>query len=446
MAAPAGLKKPLEPKVTSVYPVSARRGSRVEAEIRGSALTGATALTIEGTGIASHVLRIDSAEGQGENTDKQVVHVELEISPDAALGWHEFRLVTALGVTNRSRAMVVDEPVLNRPDPSLPLRQFPLVVNGRILHAGESDTYIIDPQPGETLTIEAVSGDPNFDPTLTLFEESGSWFDPHRLNRLAFNDEPLSFPGLSTDARLVWRFTHRGQYRIQVNPFDGKGSPDYVYQLRFSRGIAPLQPLHPTPLLEAKNDWEERQFTRNIKSDWMNELALRGGSDEKPRPPETFHAALEGSKEIPVMTLPGMVEGTIAKPGETHIIRLKLEKAEDLAIEVETPRATLPRFNPVIRLMQPDGREMATDVYTKLNNNGLYMMKMIEPKTALNLQAPGEYTMAIRDITTGCAGEDFSYRILVRKQIPHVGKIEVGGDMGLDHVNLEPGASKPVSV
>ncbi|MDQ2899839.1 MAG: hypothetical protein M3Y07_08565, partial [Acidobacteriota bacterium] len=84
--------------------------------------------------------------------------------------------------------------------------------------------------------------------------------------------------------------------------------------------------------------------------------------------------------------------------------------------------------------------------YTKLNNNGLYMMKMIEPKTALNLQAPGEYTMAIRDITTGCAGEDFSYRILVRKQIPHVGKIEVGGDMGLDHVNLEPGASKPVSV
>jgi len=259
---------------------------------------------------------------------------------------------------------------------------------------------------------------------------------------VAFNDEPLSFPGISTDARVVWRFTRPGKYRIQVNPFDGKGSPDYVYQLRISRGVGPLPPLHPAQPLSGKVDWEERQFTRGITDDWLDKLAERGGSDEKQKRPELFHAALESAKDIPLVTLPAMVEGIIGKPGETHVIRLKVEKAEDLAIEVETPRATLPRFNPVVRLMQPDGHEMATDVYTKLNNNGLYMMKMIEPKTVLNLQAPGDYTMAIRDITTGCDGEDFRYRILVRRQIPHVGKI----DVNLDHINLEAGVGKPVSV
>ena len=100
------------------------------------------------------------------------------------------------------------------------------------------------------------------------------------------------------------------------------------------------------------------------------------------------------------MTVPGVVEGRIARPGEAHSIRVKIDKAQDIAFEVETPEATLPRFNPVIRLIEPGGREIATDVYTKLNNNGLYMMKMIRAKTTLSLGAPGDYTMQIRDITT----------------------------------------------
>lgn len=452
VAWPAAVKKPLEPKITSIYPVAARRGSRVEAEIRGTALMGATSVLVDATGIKGHVLRIEPvpvAVSPNENSkeasktpkdDKQVVHIDLEISADAPLGWHEFRLVTAAGVTNQSRAMVVDGPVIDQHDTTVPLRQFPIIVNSRIRDSGDYDTFPIDPEPGDVLTIEAISGHDSFDPTVTLFEESGSWFNSHRLNRLAFNDEPLSFPGLSTDARLVWRFEHAGKYRLQVNSFDGKGGPDYVYQLRIARGVTPLAPLH--PVSEGKFAWEERQFTRTIADNWLDQLAQRAGSDEKANRPELFHAVPEGYRDIPVITMPALVEGRIAKPGETHVVRLKVEKAEDLAIEVETPKATLPRFNPVVRLMQPDGHEMASDVYTKLNNNGLYMMKMIEPKTALNLQAPGEYTIAIRDITVDCAGDDFAYRVLVRKKVPHVGKV----DIAVDHVNLERGDSKPISV
>ena len=40
------------------------------------------------------------------------------------------------------------------------------------------------------------------------------------------------------------------------------------------------------------------------------------------------------------------------------------------------------------------GTRSTESVYTKLNNNSLYMMKMIEAKTTVSLKVPGEYTMA----------------------------------------------------
>jgi hypothetical protein len=142
------------------------------------------------------------------------------------------------------------------------------------------------------------------------------------------------------------------------------------------------------------------------------------------------------------MRPPAVIEGRIERPAEAHRIKLKIDKPQDIAIEIETPAATMPRFNPVVLVMEPGGSEIATNVYTKLNNNGLYMMKMIQPKTTVSLQAPGEYTLEIRDITTDCAGPDFEYRVLVRPQIPHAGKIEVTED----RLNLRPGVAKAVNV
>ncbi len=174
----------------------------------------------------------------------------------------------------------------------------------------------------------------------------------------------------------------------------------------------------------------------------MDELAKRGGEQPDGKAVEIYHAGLEGSAQIPVMTAPGVVEGRIARPGESHLIRLKVDKPQKLAIEVDTPEATLPRFNPIVRVMEPGGREIATDVYTKLNNNGLYMMKMIEAKTTVSLSAPGEYTLQIRDIATNGGGPDFAYRVLVRPQVPHVGHVAVTED----HINLAAGGSRPLTV
>src|SRR5207249_701536 len=189
------------------------------------------------------------------------------------------------------------------------------------------------------------------------------------------NDERLYFPGLSTDARLVEQFAHAGKYCVRVQGFSGQGGPDCVYQLRIVRGVTPPPSLHPT----LKANWEERQFTRRLAANRMEELAHRGGvgsSAGEPAFVRASHLPTAGARQdagspagLPTPTV--IIEGRIDQPGVAHLIRLKIEKPQDIAIEVETPEATLPRFNPVVRLMEPGGREIAGDVYTKRNNNGL---------------------------------------------------------------------------
>ncbi len=438
-------KKQPDPRISSLYPMAAQRGKTVDAVIRGASLRDARALLFEGNGVEARILSVNpdqpAAGAEAEEAKERLadlLKVRFTLEAGAATGPHDFRVVTIRGVSNKLALHVTAEPVLDEAETTPRLKHFPVVINGRIAHPGDTSSYSIEVTSGETLTFEASPLGEEFDPSLALYEPTGSWFDPHRLNLLTSNDEPLSFPGLSKDARIVKRFARDGQYSLRLQGFEGQGGPDCVYQLRIVPGVTPLPLLHPLQ----KGNWEERQFTRDLPERRMQDLRSRGALESNTEALETFRAVPEGAKEIPVMTAPGVVEGRIDQPGQAHVIHLNVEKPQAIALEVQTPEATLPRFNPVVRLLAPDGREIATNVYTKLNNNGLYMMKMIEAKTTVNLTIPGEYTIQIRDITTNGAGSDFHYRVLVRPQVPHVGKIEVAGD----HINLEAGSTHPVEV
>jgi hypothetical protein len=102
----------------------------------------------------------------------------------------------------------------------------------------------------------------------------------------------------------------------------------------------------------------------------------------------------------------------------------------------------MPQFTPVVRLLEPGGKEIVGNIYTRLNNNNFKMMKAVKAKTTFSLAAPGKYTLQIHELTTDNAGDDFRYRILVRPQIPHMGKFVVQQE----RINLERGSTRPVSV
>ena len=428
----AAPKAPADPRITSVHPVALRAGVTTPITVRGAGLAGARALVFSADSVTARVAGVVE-----KDVDSERVAVEVTI-PDGFTGPLRVRLIAARGLSNDLPLHVVAEPVSQEPEAPVKLAGAPLAMAGRLVAKGEVDTVWLEAQRGELVTFTAASGVPGFDPSLTLSEPSGSWFDESRLNRLAFNDEPLHFPGLAQDARLVHRFEKAGRYALQIKVFSGQGGPDFTYAVRIAPGRSETPSLHPP----AVKTWEERRFTRRVGEEWMNGMAERGGSmGDAVKAPVLVRA----SEVEPVrLSIPGIVEGRLMKPAEVHRVRLTVDKPQDLAIEVETPAATMPRFNPVVRLLAPDGggNEIVTNVYTKRNNNGLYMMKMIQAKSTVTLRSAGEYVLEIRDITTDVAGDDFSYRVLVRPQMAHVGRVDVPED----RVNIEPGETKPLTV
>ena len=440
-------KTETEPRAFSIYPLGNRRGASYDAQIRGVRLQDAEALWFETDGIEA---RIDYAQRDPESdpnavTPPDLVNVHLSIIPAAKPGTYLFRVVTKQGVSNaismrvtEERTIAEPENLTGEPDNAPRLGAFPLVVNGRIAKKGEVDYYRFDAHQGETLTFEAFSGFSAFDPAIAILEPSGSWFDPHRLNRVAFNDEPLYFPDFSTDARLVHRFERGGSYLVSVEAFEGQGASNDVYQLRISAGAGTPPSLRALP----KPGWQEHTFTRRVSADWLNRLRERGALTPSADDLEIFHAVEDSVKALRAMKVPGIVEGVISQPGATQRIAFHIKDAQDLVLEIETADATVPLFNPVVRVLDSTGREVLTNVYTQLNNCGGYMMKTIQPKTLVSFHAAGDYSLEIHDITTGAAGTHFVYRVLIRPQIPHIGKVEVEQE----RINLEPGGAKQISV
>ena len=442
-----------EPRVFSVYPLGNQPGATYAAAIRGVLLRDTQAIWFETDGIRARVDKVDRDPESDPTaaTPTDVVNIHVTVDSSTKPGSYPFRVVTKQGISNAASMRVTSERTImeieestGEPEHAPRLSGFPLVVNGRIAKKGEVDYYSFEAQPGEELSFEVFSGFSPFDPSLTILEASGSWFDPHRLNRVAFSDEPLWYPDFSTDTRLVHRFEHGGRFLVRVEGFEGRGSPSDVYQLRVSTGRGAAASLRALP----KPGWQERTFTRHITADWLERLRERGAPAGPRQELETFRAVQEPAptppvmQMMPIMKIPGIVEGVISQPGEVQRIAFHVKGAQDLVLEVETPDATMPLFNPVVRVLDSAGREVATNVYAQLNNCGGYMMKMIEPKAIVAFHADGDYILQIHDITTDNADPSFAYRVLIRPQIPHIGKIGVEEE----RMNLTPGTARQVSV
>ena len=203
------------------------------------------------------------AEGDGESSGSKkgkidLVKLRVQVPQEAKPGRYPIRLITRDGVSNALPLHIVDLPVLAEPDgdhdtreSAVAIAKMPVMYAGRLSRRGETDYYSFHVNAGETLTFEVVSGlpqiaaagsaatVPDFDPALTIYEPSGSWFDPGRLNRIAYNDEPEWVFGKRTDAYLVYRFAKAGDYLLRVEAFAGQGGPDYSYELKVAPGVHP---------------------------------------------------------------------------------------------------------------------------------------------------------------------------------------------------------------
>jgi len=448
----------VDPVLISVHPFAAERGTTAHVTVRGRGLRGARAVFAPGVPLkmtteAVEVERPGEGGGRGRGP-VDLVGMRVEAAPDAAPGRYVFRLVGANGVSNALPIYVTPAPVITEPDgahenpeSAAPVAGAPAIIAGRLSRRGETDYYSFSAKAGQTFTFDLISGlphiavfgsaatIPNFDPSVSIYEASGSWLNPRRLKRIAYNDEPAWVFGKGTDARLVHRFERNGTYLIRVEAFAGQGGPDYGYQLKIRPGEAAEEP---APKAEG---WEERGFTRALSSDRLNRLAARGGGRQDRPSIETYAASAAPAAESPRFQLPGTLAGVLTQPGESHRARFALDGSRDIAIEVETPEKAPPFFNPIVRLLNAAGEEVVTNLQVGRGACNPAMNKSLQAKTIVPLRETGEYTVEILDATAPLSGS-FAYRVQVRPQIPHIGQVRID----TDHINLEPEGASSIRV
>ena len=480
-------KPPAEPEVISVFPLGGQQDTVVEAEIRGRTLEGAYAIAFDTEGLKAQVERVEEIELEGkrekgtESEKKPRGHrvlVRIQISPEARIGPHALWLVAARGVSNAVPFWVQGDPVVvegqepnGTPEQAQALR-LPVVVSGKISQAGELDYYGFEAAAGQEVVFELVS-EMGIDSQLALYEKTGSWFDPNRITQLAFTFDD---DNTSTKPQLRYQFGKRGRFLLGVGSFSAKGCADCSYQIRiaprdywaFSEGKRGFNQV-------VRSDWRERDFNRKIGLERLQVLWSRtvrvetgetgtasggsssqAGSDEvslaepsvdsssfplvpslvrDEEPNQTIDQALKFS-------IPALIEGTIERPEDVDSFKFTVKTGEKVVLELQTPQAIPPHFNPRVGISDADGNEFLTNIYKRLGRQFQFYLKTVEPKTVYTFELGGEYYLQIRDITSKYGDPDFMYRLLIRRQIPHVGGIELKEE----RVNLVPGEARKLTL
>lgn len=446
-------KRP-DPSIKSIHPFTLPRGGTIVATIRGTGLKGVTNALATDLGIRLQVEGV-APEPQPGRVAAEEVRLRVQVDAKVAPGRYPLRLISSDGVTNALPLHVTDLPIESEPEgvhdsteTAIPVKSKPTLFTGRLLRRGEADYYAFEAKAGEVLTFEVISGLPqiaaggsgatiaNFDPSLTILEGGASWFDSQRLKRIAYNDEPMFVFGRITDAHLTHRFARAGTYWLRVEAFAGQGGADYSYHLKVVSGERPQD------LPQSEDSWQERSFSRKVSQDRLSALAVRGGVKDPGKSIETYRGLAVPSPEAPKIQIPGTLQGVIGKPGETHRARFAVDGPKDIAIEVETPASAPPFFNPLVRLLNRDGEEVATNVLVGKGACSGAMTKSLQSKVIVPLREAGEYTMEVRDLTADHAGPSFEYRVQVRPQLAHVGEIRIG----VDHLNIAPEEAKTVKI
>ncbi len=387
------------------------------------------------------------------------------------------RLVSHRGISNAFSFPVVDAPVMVEAASSHQTigqaqpATFPGFISGKLGEPGEVDFYSFQARKGQELRFEVVEGQ-RFDPSadankfsaeVALYHAAGSWFDPHRPTRVLFEEERSS-DLMAANPGGTYRFSEDGQYFLQISGLFGQGCADCTYQVRafpsatWAESTSQTQPV--------SSEWLERSLARHLKEGWTKELEARSvkGSEApakelpsgqasfvrvvaSPEPPQVRtlshpvavleHEPNDQASQSESISIPALIEGTIARPGDLDSFRFKVEAGQKLAFEVETPDARSPYFNPRIGVVDSQDRELFSNVERRLsmyNNNAVaeVYLKGAQPKATHSFERAGEYVLQIRDVTSRYGNSNYRYRILVRPQIPHVGEISVIPKENLD--------------
>lgn len=234
------------PYIEYLYPAGSPAGQTIEITLGGKTLEGAREVWISGEGVTGEVITIAQPTTAQINEAKkrdevasQTARLRLTLSPDAAPGTRDLRIMADAGLSNRFRFEIGRLPEVLEKEPNdtlaqaFPLPSLPVTVNGQITNA-DRDHFRFHAEAGQQLLLQARAR--AIKPYLA--DAVPGWFQA----RMALHDAATGKKiaevddfRFDPDPVLLWTVPATGDYIVEIWDALSRGREDLVYRLTIGR-------------------------------------------------------------------------------------------------------------------------------------------------------------------------------------------------------------------
>src|SRR3954471_13562632 len=140
------------PRVSSCYPGIAQRGTEVEVTFNGQNLKDGRDILFDEPGFSVSEVKFD----------KNKLSAKIKVLPEATLGEHIYRVVTASGIADLRLFYVSPFPCVEeaKEDPKNPDQPQPVALNTTVYghtQAEDVDRYVVEAKKGQRITAEVIA-------------------------------------------------------------------------------------------------------------------------------------------------------------------------------------------------------------------------------------------------------------------------------------------------
>ncbi len=439
------------PRLNSIYPCGAQKGTTVECTVAGGDLDGATGLYFSHAGI--------TAQPAGPGMFK------VSVAQDVPVGKYDVRVIAPPGLSNFRAFVVGDWPEALEKEPNDDLKtaqrvNLPVVVNGRVDKQTDLDHYVFAAKKGQRVLINCWAWriDSQLDATLRLYDANGK--------ELAYNGDYYG-----KDPFIDFTAPADGDYIVAVWDFVYGGGTDYFYRLHIASlphldavipaAVKPgaktkvtlygrnLPGGKPAPAEMRTGGQPLEMITREIEAPADPIQALNLRDSEAIRPPR---AQLDGfdyrlttpdgsSNSIflaftndPILVeqepnndlttaqrlpIPCDVTGTFAPVNDVDYYAFTAKKGEKIVVEIFGERQS-GQVDPYIAGFDAKGKRIFSLDDSGRNIGQLrFTTQTHDPRWDFTAPADGEYFVQVRDLYFQQRGEGrFTYRLSLRRPQP----------------------------
>lgn len=405
----------------------------------------------------------------------ETVTLEVTLAADAPPGDHELRLLTSTGLSNPVVFRVGESPEFadavvtatmnpaprpnqpadprnaRAPSPELTVT-LPATVNGQIL-PGEVDRFRFAAHQGQRLTVavaarallpylaDAVPG--WFQAAVALRGPDGR--EVAYSDHFEFNPDPM----------LAFVAPADGDYVLEIRDALYRGREDFVYRIAIGElpivtGIFPLGGSADKNVVCEIDGWNLAAAHATIDTHRRGAGTAEFAIADRGQHSNPVMFAIDARADVAEaesnhspataqpLTLPVIVNGRIAQPGERDVFRFEGHSGEEIVAEVFARRLNSP-LDSFLTVTDATGHVLASNDDTEDKGAGL-TTHHADSRVTLTLPADGAYFVTVRD-TENHGGPHYAYRLRVGAPQPDFALRVTPAS-----VNLRAGGSAPLTV